>query len=85
MFEFKFVDAVFDSCDAPPDVVGVDGSGLADEGCFFGESGNEEVWVDGYAMSSDAASRGEDVDAGVEVGEADEGGGVDACIFADDG
>lgn len=84
VFEFEAEHCVLHFLGTPECLVVVDFARFGYQLALNGEVGCEEVWVDGNAVSAHAASRLQDVDARMLVGEGDELPHVDARLVADE-
>lgn len=84
VFEFEAEHCVLHFLGTPECLVVVDFARFGYQLALNGEVGCEEVWVDGNAVSAHSASRLQDVDARMLVGEGDELPHVDARLVADE-
>lgn len=84
VFEFEAEHCVLHFLGTPECLVVVDFARFCNQLALNGEVGCEEVWVDGDAVSAHSASRLQDVDARMLVGESDELPHVDARLVADE-
>lgn len=84
VFEFEAEHCVLHFLCTPECLVVVDFARFCNQLALNGEVGCDEVWVDGNAVSAHAASRLQDVDARMLVGEGDELPHVDARLVADE-
>lgn len=84
VFELEAEHCVLHFLCTPECLVVVDFARFCNQLALNGEVGCEEVWVDGNAVSAHAASRLQDVDARMLVGEGDELPHVDARLVADE-
>lgn len=84
VFEFEAEHCVLHFFGTPECLVVVDFARLGYQLALNWEVGSDEVWVDGDAVSAHSASRLQDVDARMLVGESDELPHVDARLVADE-
>lgn len=84
VFEFEAEHCVLHFLGTPECLVVVDFARFCNQLALNGEVGCDEVWVDGDAVSAHSASRLQDVDARMLVGEGDELPHVDARLVADE-
>lgn len=84
VFELEAEHRVLHFFGTPECLVVVDFARLGYQLALNGEVGCDEVWVDGDAVSAHSASRLQDVDARMLVGEGDELPHVDARLVADE-
>lgn len=84
VFELEAEHCVLHFLGTPECLVVVDFARFCNQLALNGEVGCEEVWVDGNAVSAHSASRLQDVDARMLVGESDELPHVDARLVADE-
>ena len=84
VFEFEAEHRVLHFFGTPECLVVVDFARFGYQLALNGEVGCDEVWVDGDAVSAHSASRLQDVDARMLVGESDELPHVDARLVADE-
>lgn len=84
VFELEAEHCVLHFLCTPECLVVVDFARFCNQLALNGEVGCDEVWVDGNAVSAHAASRLQDVDARMLVGEGDELPHVDARLVADE-
>lgn len=84
VFEFEAEHCVLHFLGTPECLVVVDFARFCYQLALNGEVGCDEVWVDGDAVSAHSASRLQDVDARMLVGEGDELPHVDARLVADE-
>lgn len=84
VFEFEAEHCVLHFLGTPECLVVVDFARFGYQLALNGEVGCDEVWVDGNAVSAHSASRLQDVDARMLVGEGDELPHVDARLVADE-
>lgn len=84
VFELEAEHCVLHFLGTPECLVVVDFARFCNQLALNGEVGCEEVWVDGNAVSAHSASRLQDVDARMLVGECDELPHVDARLVADE-
>lgn len=84
VFEFEAEHCVLHFLGTPECLVVVDFARFCNQLALNGEVGSDEVWVDGNAVSAHSASRLQDVDARMLVGEGDELPHVDARLVADE-
>lgn len=84
VFELEAEHCVLHFLGTPECLVVVDFARLGYQLALNGEVGCDEVWVDGDAVSAHSASRLQDVDARMLVGESDELPHVDARLVADE-
>lgn len=84
VFEFEAEHRVLHFLGTPEYLVVVDFARFCNQLALNGEVGCEEVWVDGDAVSAHSASRLQDVDARMLVGESDKLPHVDARLVADE-
>ena len=84
VFEFEAEHRVLHFFGTPECLVVVDFARLGYQLALNGEVGCDEVWVDGDAVSAHSASRLQDVDARMLVGEGDKLPHVDARLVADE-
>ena len=84
VFELEAEHCVLHLLGTPECLVVVDFARLGYQLALNGEVGCDEVWVDGYAVSAHTASRLQDVDARMLVGECDKLPHVDARLVADE-
>lgn len=84
VFELEAEHCVLHLLGTPECLVVVDFARFCNQLALNGEVGCDEVWVDGDAVSAHAASRLQDVDARMLVGEGDELPHVDARLVADE-
>lgn len=84
VFELEAEHCVLHFLGTPECLVVVDFARFCNQLALNGEVGCDEVWVDGDAVSAHAASRLQDVDARMLVGESDELPHVDARLVADE-
>lgn len=84
VFEFEAEHCVLHFLGTPECLVVVDFARFCYQLALNGEVGCDEVWVNGNAVSAHSASRLQDVDARMLVGESDELPHVDARLVADE-
>lgn len=84
VFELKAEHCVLHFLGTPECLVVVDFARFCNQLALNGEVGCDEVWVDGNAVSAHSASRLQDVDARMLVGESDKLPHVDARLVADE-
>lgn len=84
VFELEAEHCVLHFLGTPECLVVVDFARFCNQLALNGEVGSDEVWVDGNAVSAHSASRLQDVDARMLVGESDELPHVDARLVADE-
>lgn len=84
VFEFEAEHCVLHFLGTPECLVVVDFARFCYQLALNGEVGCDEVWVNGDAVSAHSASRLQDVDARMLVGEGDELPHVDARLVADE-
>lgn len=84
VFELEAEHCVLHFLGTPECLVVVDFARFGYQLALNGEVGCDEVWVDGDAVSAHSASRLQDVDARMLVGESDELPHVDARLVADE-
>lgn len=84
VFELEAEHCVLHFLGTPECLVVVDFARFGYQLALNGEVGCDEVWVDGNAVSAHSASRLQDVDARMLVGESDELPHVDARLVADE-
>lgn len=84
VFELEAEHCVLHLLGTPECLVVVDFARFCNQLALNGEVGCDEVWVDGDAVSAHSASRLQDVDARMLVGESDELPHVDARLVADE-
>lgn len=84
VFELEAEHCVLHFLGTPECLVVVDFARFCNQLALNGEVGSDEVWVDGDAVSAHSASRLQDVDARMLVGEGDELPHVDARLVADE-
>ncbi len=84
VFELEAEHCVLHFFGTPECLVVVDFARFCYQLALNGEVGCDEVWVDGDAVSAHSASRLQDVDARMLVGESDELPHVDARLVADE-